>query len=48
MQLSEVDEEFNLFEEPESFVYIMLPNSVVDKNILKMNSVMYYLILNKF
>ena len=35
LQLSEVDEEFNLFEDPDNFVYIMLPNSVINKDILK-------------
>jgi hypothetical protein len=34
LQLNEVDNEFNIFEDPDNFVYIMLPNSVIDKKIL--------------
>ena len=42
LQINEVDEEFNIFEDPDNFVYIMLPNSVIDKKILnnELNSIL--------
>ena len=35
IQLDEADEDFNIFEHPESFVYIMFPNTAINKETLR-------------